>query len=474
MMAYFNSPSISLVKHTNFHSPDMEDEYGFYIDRYYKKQLSRSSINTFGEQEDDDEISNSDETLVDSDDELEVTVTNHDPSGNNIIINVNDNVDNNVDNDDPGPRTTIPIPFDTSARTELQINDNPDDYLIFPSGSNVNSEGVQNSVEHNDLNHAELMTEHHEIMERVVSTFNELSQRLTSITSAPNLATINDNDSGSSMSISEPSDNAYERDDSVVIGPTIENVEQCEEENSDDNSSIETDPDVNIISRNLYSQSVNNELKGKYIVRAMTGSRETGYEIEVHETFYTAEVANHFYESIALLHYNLKEIEFIPFELIINDETPDPRNILNSEEKIYDSSKYTSANATEMFVCEECKLQCMINKCYVCNRQNICNYCNGENVWCKQNEDWMCRDCHNNRQQEECIEQEEEDEEEIVSSSLMTYGVPANADIHPSEYIRNRIEEITRDSYLDKGFTEEDYEEMQQMRLEEYGSDGDY
>ena len=65
----------------------------------------------------------------------------------------------------------------------------------------------------------------------LVSTFNELSQRLTSITSAPNLATINDNDSGSSMSISEPSDNAYERDDSVVIGPTIENVEQCEEEN---------------------------------------------------------------------------------------------------------------------------------------------------------------------------------------------------------------------------------------------------
>ena len=86
------------------------------------------------------------------------------------------------------------------------------------------------------------MTEHHEIMERVVSTFNELSQRLTSITSAPNLATINDNDSGSSMSISEPSDNAYERDDIVIIGPTIENVEQCEEENSDDNSSIETDP----------------------------------------------------------------------------------------------------------------------------------------------------------------------------------------------------------------------------------------
>ena len=124
----------------------MEDEYGFYIDRYYKKQLPRSSINTFGEQEDDDEISNSDETLVDSDDELEVTVTNHDPSGNNIIINVNDNVDNNVDNDDPEPRTTIPIPFDTSARTELQINDNPDDYLIFPSESNVNSEGVQNSV----------------------------------------------------------------------------------------------------------------------------------------------------------------------------------------------------------------------------------------------------------------------------------------------------------------------------------------
>ena len=32
---------------------------------------------------------------------------------------------------------------------------------------------------------------------------------------------------------------------------------------------------MNIISRNLYSQSVNNELKGKYIVRAMTGSRET-------------------------------------------------------------------------------------------------------------------------------------------------------------------------------------------------------
>ena len=31
MMAYFNSPSISLVKHTNFHSPDMEDEYGFYV-----------------------------------------------------------------------------------------------------------------------------------------------------------------------------------------------------------------------------------------------------------------------------------------------------------------------------------------------------------------------------------------------------------------------------------------------------------
>ena len=91
----------------------------------------------------------------------------------------------------------------------------------------------------------------------------------------------------------------------------------------------------------------------------------------MHETFYTAEVANIF-ESIALLHYNLKEIEFIPFELIINDEKPDPRNILNSEEKNSDS-KYTSANATEMFVCEECKLQ--INKCYVCNRR-----ANGESM----------------------------------------------------------------------------------------------
>ena len=54
----------------------------------------------------------------------------------------------------------------------------------------------------------------------------------------------------------------------------------------------------------------------------MTGARETGYNTELQETFYTEEVANHFYENIALLHYNLKEIEFIPFELLTSYETP--------------------------------------------------------------------------------------------------------------------------------------------------------
>ena len=44
-----------------------------------------------------------------------------------------------------------------------------------------------------------------------------------------------------------------------------------------------------------------------------------------------------------------------------------------------------------------------------------------------------------------------EDEEEIVSSSLMTYGIPTNSDINPSEYIRNRIEEMTRNRISKKG-----------------------
>ena len=527
MMGYFNSAAISLVKHTNFHCPDMEEEYVYYMNKYYERQMSRMAKNNREEEKDsDDEISNTDDTLVDSDDELEVTVTNltnltnNETVSNNVTTNTNDNANNDelpneelhddmhevvssveLDINGPEPRTTIPVPFASNFRTEMQINENPNGYLILPTEDNVTLEQPQTNTMYdeimtqdnelndrthiNDLNHTELMTEHHELMERVVSTFNEVSQRLNAITSAPNFVTTNDNDSGSSMSISEPSDNAYERDDSVVIGPTIENEEQCNEENSDDNSSIETDPDVNIISGIMSSQSVNNELKGKYIVRAMTGSRETGYNTELQETFYTEEVANHFYENIALLHYNLKEIEFIPFELLTSYETPEPRNILNSEEKkAYDASKYTTNNETNEtreicsdvleFLCEECNLQSMRNKCYICKRHDICNYCNGDSVWCKQNEDWMCRDCHNNRQQEECIEQEDEDEEEIVSSSLMTYGIPANSDIHPSEYIRNRIEEMTRESYLDKGFTEENYDEMQQLRLEEYGSDGDY
>ena len=130
-----------------------------------------------------------------------------------------------------------------------------------------------------------------------------------------------------------------------------------------------------------------------------------------------------------------------------------------------------------MFSCNECKLKSIKNQCCVCKECDICNYCNGENVWSKQHEDWKCRSCYNAQQQEENENAELDycSEEEIISSSLMTYGVPSSAieNMSPDEYIHSRMEEMKRQEYLERGFTEEDYCEMQDLRFEEYGSDGE-
>ena len=524
MMTYFNSSDISLVKHTSFHSSEMEQEYGFYIDRYYHKQLNRKRLinsqeesdnNTdqmsnsddtlvdsddenenLQEEKDDnaDQMFNSDDTLVDSDDELESTNTNQ-----NIHVNESENRLNNIgtntsdsheavdNNNDYEPRTFIPVPFQPIARTELQITSQhiPIDYMLVSNNDNVRVNHTDYEL-HSLSNHDEMIEHHREVVERVMTTFNELTQRLHNITSPPNVVTANDDITSHSMSICEPSDDEYERN-SVIVRPTIENVIQCNEENNSDISSIETDPDVKIISNNICFYQPNEENKRKYIVRAMSGSREAGYKIELIETFHTEDVANLFYESIELLDYTLKEIEFVPFGVVTSDEIRDTNNIINCEEiKNYDPSKYENNNELtettfenrimlDMFLCYECKLQSIKNKCYICNTQDICNYCNGEHVWSRQNNNWICRDCHNNCQQEEYNEDEiqNEEEDEMVTTSFMTYGIPANADMPPEEYMRDRIKEITRDAYLELGFTEEDYAEMQDLCLEEYGSDGE-
>ena len=54
-----------------------------------------------------------------------------------------------------------------------------------------------------------------------------------------------------------------------------------------------------------------------------------------------------------------------------------------------------------------------------------------------------------------------------MASSLLTYGVPPGAD----EYLKMRFEEMRRDEYLSRGFTEEQYEEAKDEY--EYGSDGE-
>ena len=222
----------------------------------------------------------------------------------------------------------------------------------------------------------------------------------------------------------------------------------------------------------------------------MTGSRDIGYTTELSETFYTGEVATRFYEELGLIYYDLKEIEFIPFDLLDENRVDTPATIINCEEKPqYYPSNYTNnietnhptedpSTSLNMFSCNECKLKSIKNQCCVCKECDICNYCNGENVWSKQHEDWKCRTCYNAQQQEENENAELDycSEEEIVSSSLMTYGVPSNAieNMSPDEYIHSRMEEMKRQEYLERGFTEEDYCEMQDLRFEEYGSDGEY
>ena len=527
MVAYFKSLDLSLVKHTDFHSSDMEDEYEFYIDKYYRRQKIRMRSTTFvegdeekeesdeekeesdeekeesdeekeesdEEKEEDEDISVSNDTAIDSDDELEITISNDDTHLadllnrlNTVLTNPNDTIDNNNDLE---PRLVTPGPhqsYEIETRIEYPVNTvrGPLTYAIRPTQYMLTPSQLVSETQYNNISHSEIMNHHEEVMERVLTTFNEVSQRLNSITSPINTTTINHDDSSCDMSICDPIDDEHETN-SVVVGATIENLTQCSEEDNSD-MSIETDPDVNVIANNMSSQPKNEEIKGKYIVRAMIGSRETGYTIKLDETFYTAEVANNFYENIALNYYNLKEIEFVPIELLTSNEARHAKSIINYEENNkYDPSKYTdnsettettetfeTRNVLDMFLCDHCNLRSIKNKCYVCNRQDVCNYCNGDNVWCKQNEDWMCRDCHNNRLQEEYNEEEAENEEEIVSSSLMTYGIPANADMTPEEYMNSRMEEMTRDAYLERGFTEEDYDEMQDLRLEEYGSDGEH
>lgn len=510
MVAYFKSVDLSLVKHTDYHSSEMEDEYEFYVDKYYRRQKIRMRSSTFvegddeteesdeekeesgEEKEEDDTISGSSDTVVDSDDELERTVSNDDTHLTELLTRLNtvltpprDTIDNN---NDPEPRLVTPVPhqsceIETRMEYPVNIDRGPLTYTMRPTQYMLTPSQLVSETQYNSISHSEIMNHHEEVMERVLTTFNEVSQRLNSITSPINTTTINDNDTSCEMSICDSIDDVHETN-SVVVGATIENLTQCSEEDNSD-MSIETDPDVNVIANNTCSQPKNEEIKGKYIVRAMTGSRETGYTVELAETFYTAEVANNFYENIALVYYNLKEIEFVPIELLTSNEAQHAKSIISYEENNkYDPSKYTNngettetfetRNVLDMFSCDNCNLRSIKNKCYICNREDVCNYCNGDNVWCKQNEDWMCRDCHNNRLQEEYNQEEAENEEEIVSSSLMTYGIPANADMTPEEYMNSRMEEMTRDAYLERGFTEEDYDEMQDLRLEEYGSDGEH
>jgi hypothetical protein len=507
MIAYFKSFDLSLVKHTDFHSSDMEEEYEYYVHSYYRRQKARmrngedtedsdeEKEESDEEKEDSDTISDSNDTVVDSDDELEVTISNSNEDTpltdlfnrlNNAAANTNRTVDNN---NDPEPRLVTPVPYqpyeiDTRMEYPVNIDRGPFTYTMRPTQYMLTPSQLVSETQYNSISHREIMNHHEEVMERVLTTFNEVSQRLNSITSPNNATTINDNDPNCEMSICDAIDDEHETN-SVVVGATIENdITQCSEEDNSD-MSIETDPGVNVIANNTCSQPKNEEIKGKYIVRAMTGSRETGYTVELAETFYTAEVANNFYENIALVYYNLKEIEFVPIELLTSNEAQHAKSIISYEENNkYDPSKYTNngettetfetRNVLDMFLCDNCNLRSIKNKCYICNRQDVCNYCNGDNVWCKQNEDWMCRDCHNNRLQEEYNQEEAENEEEIVSSSLMTYGIPANADMTPEEYMNSRMEEMTRDAYLERGFTEEDYDDMQDLRLEEYGSDGEH
>jgi len=476
MVTYFKSADLSLARHTDFHSSDMEDEYEFYVDNYYRRQRIRMRrYNTFDEEkeesdeeteeteeteesgeekeESDDEITNSDDTVIDRDDG-EPPIADLLNRLNNGIIDPNDIAH---DNNDLEPRISPPTPHNVTMRT--------------PQLDMLTRIQLEPIMQYNDMGPDEIMELHEEVVSRVMSTFTEMTQRLNNITYPLNVNTTEEDENSScATSIREPRDDECETN-SVDVGATIENVTQCSE-------------DVNVVANNMSSQPINEEISGKYIVRAMIGSQETRYTVKLVETFYTAEVAHNFYENLSLNYYNLKEIEFVPSELLNSNEAQNTQNIINYEEKnTYDPSRYTNnsevietsetRNVLDMFLCDDCNLRSIKNKCFICNRHDVCNYCNGDNVWCKQNDDWICRDCHNNRRQEEYIEEEAENEEEIVSSSLMTYGIPLNADMTSDEYMHSRMEEIARNSYLERGFTEEDHDAMQNLRMEEYGSDGE-
>ena len=474
MMSFFKSSVLCLPQLTNFYSTDMEEEYEYYVDVYYNRHIQRNRNTTETREETNQEES---ENESESDTESNKTVSDCEDT----VVDDDENEDDNENNDNESettPRAPIfPIPYES-----------PTSYQRIDQDLTEPNEPNERPSSHVSPNETELvLNQHDELIDRVFQTLTNVNERVQNMYLTPIEDTPDRSGSSSAMSICETDDDEKV---SVVTGAIINNQEEIKkEDDSSETMSSDTDPDVIIVSNNNSNTSdvVNKHLTGKYIVRAMTGSRELGYVVELSETFYTAEVALKFYDDIGLNYYNLKEIEFISIDALNSENDKVNKHIINYEEKlVYNPNNYS--NNTEIketseenctlstFLCDQCNLQSMKNSCYVCKKCDICNYCNGDNVWCKQNEDWICRDCYNNRQQEEYNDEDIENnqEEEIVSSSLMTYGIPANADMPPEEYVRVRMEEMTRDAYIDKGFTEEEYNEMQELRLEEYGSDGEY
>ena len=462
MMAFFKSTSMCLSQLTGFTSSDQEEEYGYYVDRYYtryiRSRLRREETDDMG---DDDIETDCTETVVDDDGgEDNSTVTS-------------------LDSDDEiEPREASNLHQQLQPAQVYPENVTLVSALRTPVITTVSFE----TMLHSSMNYT--MQQHDEIVNRAMSTLNDVTERLDNLRFPDRIHDTSETSSSCAMSISE------DEPDSVNVETSTKNTQE-EYDTVNEETSSDTDPDIDVRTdhANLLSSNQQENANGKYIVRAMTGSRDIGYTTELSETFYTGEVATRFYEELGLIYYDLKEIEFIPFDLLDENRVDRPATIINCEEKPqYYPSNYTNNIETNhpteepsaslnMFSCNECKLKSIKNQCCVCKECDICNYCNGENVWSKQHEDWKCRSCYNAQQQEENENAELDycSEEEIISSSLMTYGVPSSAieNMSPDEYIHSRMEEMKRQEYLERGFTEEDYCEMQDLRFEEYGSDGE-
>jgi|UniRef100_A0A6C0IKX3 hypothetical protein len=427
-----------------------EDDYEFYVSSYFRpigRRRGPTLLSSF---------LNDNDTEVDTDDnDSSIDTSEHDTDSEETPSisepNVSQNMEANelVTNSDIEPRQVVPFPLAPFSQTTTE---NEEQSSMFVSA--VNNTLHQQLFNLYNGDNSQRFIHQLPIETNILGQPDFIRHLLSSqVNQLPYV-------SGIVRDISEEEhiNPIHESGDVQVSGVSIQSIDR--ENNSEDESS--DSDDENDVTANITTLNVNEVLPvddeetrfdfgdtevsptetntsvtcGDCIVKAYTGSKDAGYNLVITHSFNTKESAERFYSSLSLVWYTRKEIDY-------TTQTTISETTLNVTE--VDNVSNTETNTTE------------INEEGSDNDMNI--QTNGTLHETPVNN---VNDTNNEEDEEE-----DENEDELVASSLLTYGVAPGAD----EYLKMRFEEMRRDEYLSRGFTEEQYEETKDEC--EYGSDGE-